>query len=133
MIIIARETLDITSDVAELASIRSFLRAYCRKLSDDALDEDDMAQLELAVNEAAANVMKHAYQGQTDQPVRVEITSETDAITVCLAHKGKTFERKEVPPPSFDGTRDNGFGVYLIEQCVDTVRYVENELGEQRY
>ena len=95
------------------------------------LDEDEMAALELAVNEAAANVMKHAYEGRADQPVRVEVSSNNDAVTVCLVHRGQPFDRTEVPPPSFDGTRDNGFGVYLIEQCVGTVSYSENQEGEQ--
>ncbi|MBT5873914.1 MAG: ATP-binding protein [Candidatus Latescibacteria bacterium] len=131
MVIIARETLEITSDVAELATIRGFLRSFATDRDADKLNEEEMAQLELAVNEAAANVMKHAYMGRTDRPLRVEMSSDDKAVTVCLIHKGETFERRDVPPPSFDGSRDNGFGVYLIENCVDTVEYSENSAGEQ--
>ena len=30
----------------------------------------------------------------------------------------------------FDGSRDGGFGVYIIAHCVDEVRYVHDERGE---
>ncbi len=131
MIDIARETIEITSDVAHLPNIRRFLRDYSARLTDSVLDEDSLAQLELAVNEAAANVMKHAYQGKTEEPVRVEISSDSQQLTICLLHRGTSFVRDDVPPPSFDGTRDNGFGVYLIEHCVDSVHYGENAEGEK--
>jgi anti-sigma regulatory factor (Ser/Thr protein kinase) len=36
---------------------------------------------------------------------------------------GATFGPEGVAPPNFDGSRDSGFGLFIIAQSVDEVRY----------
>ena len=93
------------------------------------LDEEDVSQLVLAVTEAASNIMRHAYQGRPDQ--RIQVTTEAFADHMCLRlwHHGTAFDPATVPPPVFDGSRDGGFGVYIMAHCVDEVRYVHDEQG----
>jgi anti-sigma regulatory factor (Ser/Thr protein kinase) len=88
-----------------------------------------VAELELAVNEAASNVMKHAYHGRTDQRIHLEAEAFPDRVAVQLHHLGDPFDPSVVPPPSFDGSRESGFGVYLITRSVDDVRYYRDERG----
>jgi hypothetical protein len=45
-----------------------------------------------------------------------------------LRHLGVPFDPSRVPPPSFSGSRDSGFGVYLIEKSVDSARYYSDHL-----
>ena len=62
-----------SSDSEELRHVREFVRDFCRNLPGAPLDEDRLAALELAVNEAASNIMKHAYHGRAgsvDSPGR---------------------------------------------------------------
>src|SRR5262249_60667467 len=47
-----------------------------------------------------------------------------------LWHDCTVFDPAMVQPPVFDGSRDGGFGVYIIAHCVDEVRYVRDEQGE---
>src|SRR5262245_10207543 len=51
------------SDVQQLAGIRSFVRAACERAW-GAGGADEIARLELALAEAAANVILHGYQGE---------------------------------------------------------------------
>ena len=44
-------------------------------------------------------------------------------------HLGDSFDPASVPPPAFDGSRETGFGVYLIASSVDDVRYSRDERG----
>ena len=37
--------------------------------------------------------------------------------------------KNSVKVPSFDGSEDGGFGVYIIRQSVDDVRYDRDERG----
>ena len=126
---LARAEMEIRSDLRDLSRAREFVRTFCRALPGSPLDEDREAELELAVNEAASNVMKHAYHGRADQRIHLEAEAFPDHVAVRLHHLGDPFDPSAVPPPSFDGTRESGFGVYLITRSVDDVRYYRDERG----
>jgi serine/threonine-protein kinase RsbW len=93
------------------------------------LDEDAVGALELAVNEAASNIMKHAYHGRTDQSIHLEAEAHRKYVSVRLHHLGDPFDPSRARPPALDGSRESGFGAYIITQCVDEVRYYRDERG----
>jgi sigma-B regulation protein RsbU (phosphoserine phosphatase) len=126
---IARRELEISSDLKQLRRARQFVRAFCRDLPDPPLDEDSVAALELAVNEAASNIIKHAYQGREDQWIHLEAEASPSRLTIRLHHFGNAFDPSTAPPPPFDGSRDSGFGAYIITRSVDEVRYHRDEWG----
>jgi anti-sigma regulatory factor (Ser/Thr protein kinase) len=121
-------TQEFPSDVRQLAAVRALVRDACRR-SWSSADEEGLAQLELAVDEAAANVMLHAYAGQADRPLEVVILAEPDRVSVSLFHQGEPLDPKRVPPPAFDGSRESGFGLYLIRQAVDACTFFQDERG----
>ena len=87
------------------------------------------SQLELAITEAASNVMRHAYRGRTDQQIQLDAEVFADRIVLRLHHLGESFDPAAVNTPAFDGTQDGGFGMYIIGQSVDDVRYDRDERG----
>ncbi len=126
---IARQEMEIRSDLKQLRKAREFVRAFCRNLPGPPLDEDSVAALELAVDEAAANIMKHAYHGREDQPIHIEAEAFPGRLAIQLHHFGDAFDPLTAPPPSLDGSRDSGFGVYIVARSVDEVRYYPDERG----
>jgi PAS domain S-box-containing protein len=124
-----RAEIDISSDLEELARARAFVREACRNLPGSPLDEDRISQLELAITEALSNIMTHAYRGRTDQEIQIGVDAFADRVVLRLHHLGETFDPSAVAAPAFDGTQDGGFGVYIIEQSVDDVRYYRDERG----
>ena len=125
---LARAELEIGSDLKELRRAREFVRLFCRDLAEP-LDEDSVARLELAVNEAASNIMKHAYQGRTDQLIYIDAVAFPTQVSVRLHHLGDPFDPSTISPPVLDGSQESGFGIYLITQSVDEVRYYRDERG----
>lgn len=119
----------VTSDLAELTSIRAFVQEFCHSLPDPSPEEERVEQLILAVNEAASNIMRHAYQGRTDRPIHLEADAFADRIQIQLRHQGRSFDPATSRPPAFDGSRQGGFGVYMIARSVDEVRYFQDEQG----
>ena len=119
---------EIESDLFQLRRAREFVRDFCRSLPEPPLDEDVCA-LELAVNEAASNIMKHAYHGRKDQVIHLEGEAFPGRILFRLRHVGDPFDPSKSPPPNFEASRETGFGVYLIEQSTDGVRYYRDESG----
>lgn len=126
---ILRAEMEIASDLKHLSEAREFVRTFCHRLPDPALDEDSAGALELAVNEVASNIMKHAYHGRGDQRIHVEAEAFPCHVAVRLHHFGDPFNPSEVSPPRLDGSRESGFGVFIISRSVDEVRYYRDERG----
>jgi sigma-B regulation protein RsbU (phosphoserine phosphatase) len=123
------EILDIKSDLNELARVREFAGSFCTRAASEFLDRSRIDLIELAVNEAVVNVIEHAYQNATDKPVRLEARRFPGQIVFRLYDWGQPFDPAAVPPPAFDGSKDHGFGVYIIEQAVDQIEYTRDENG----
>jgi sigma-B regulation protein RsbU (phosphoserine phosphatase) len=124
------ETLEIESDLNELARVREFVRNFCSRAPAELLDRSRIDLIELAVNEAVVNVIKHAYRNEPGKPIRIEAQLAPDQLMFRLVDWGSSFDPAAVPPPAFDGSQDHGFGVYIINQAVDEVAYTQTENGE---
>jgi sigma-B regulation protein RsbU (phosphoserine phosphatase) len=125
----AEEHLEIKSDLNELARVREFVRNCCTRVPAELLERSRVDLIELAVNEAVANIIKHAYRNAPDQPVRIEARLSPNRIVFRLYDWGRRFDPAAVPAPAFDGSKDHGFGIYIIEQAVDEVEYSREETG----
>jgi anti-sigma regulatory factor (Ser/Thr protein kinase) len=126
---LARAETDMSSGLGDLRRARTFVRDFCRTVPEGRLGQDDVAALELAVNEAASNIMKHAYHGRADQRIQLEADMFPDRVSIRLHHLGDSFDPADVSPPALDGSRESGFGLYLISRSVDEVRHSRDERG----
>lgn len=122
-----RESRVFSSDLKELARIRQWVNDLWLLWVPRFHVEEALYQLILAVNEVASNIMRHAYEGNPSQ--RLRITSWLEGQTFCieLAHTGIPFDPASSKPPVFDGTRDGGFGVFIIAKSVDKIVYTRND------
>ncbi|MBV9848423.1 MAG: SpoIIE family protein phosphatase [Armatimonadetes bacterium] len=133
--LVARAELEVASDLGQLAAIWEFIRAFGRQLAEADPDnpwldqEDRLFHLELAANEVASNIIKHAYEGQPDRPIQIVAEAYDDRLGIYLYHEGVPFDPEAVAPPSFDGSREGGFGVFIVQQSVDEVNYTRDEQG----
>jgi sigma-B regulation protein RsbU (phosphoserine phosphatase) len=120
----------VPSELGHLQTIRTFVSENVERDEGAHLDDDDHYQLLLAVNEAASNIVRHAYHGQAGDSIMVSSDLFADRIVIRLSHYGASFDPSAALPPSFDGSREGGFGVYMIEQCVDEVQYLSAPDGK---
>lgn len=126
---LAHAEIEVSSALSELAGVREFAGRFCRALPPPALGEDRVARLQLAVTEAVSNIARHAYRGSPEQSIQLEADAFADRIVLRLYHTGDSFDPERVQPPAFDGSREGGFGVYIIAQSVDEVRYFRDPQG----
>jgi len=126
-----RTVFHAVSRLDQLAPIRDFVEGFCLALTPP-LAEERLTALILAVNEAAANVIRHAYVGRPEALFEVIAEADDAQVRISLHHQGIDFDPSSVPLPSFDGTRDGGFGVYMIAECVDDVQYARDADGTSR-
>ncbi len=119
---------EFASDLQQLAAIRELVKERCAsEWGPNTAETIDL--IVLAVQEVAANFMRHAYGGAKDQSIHIELQFEPDGVRIWLWHTGKDFDPATVEAPSFDGSRSGGFGQHLIHQCMDEVRYIHNDNG----
>lgn len=91
------------------------------------LDDHTIYELQLAVDEACANVVHHAYEGV--EPGDMEISCDLDAqtLTICVRDWGAGFTPGDVPEPDVDAPLEEralgGLGLFLIRQVMDQVCY----------
>ena len=118
-----------SSELSQLTLMRDFVVETCRQVWARPTDEPALRQLQLALSEAAANVIRHAYQGQAGQPIVLTLEASADRIRLTLSHNGISFDPTTVPPPEFDGSREGGFGVYMMDRLTDQVVYFREADG----
>ena len=114
---------EFASELGNLPAMRQHLRRFAQRRRRPALTDDDVVALELAVNEAAVNIIKHAYKGQRDKRIVLRLSRSEDSVQASLLYWGEAFEPEDVLPPTFDEGKEGGLGLFIIGQVMDHVQY----------
>jgi sigma-B regulation protein RsbU (phosphoserine phosphatase) len=124
-----RFTRDLHSDLSCLGAVRDFVAEACGAVPVGALDQEALGCFTLAVNEAASNVVRHAYAGQSGQLLRIEADVFDDRLEVLLRHRGRPFAPApgHGAPPT--GPQEGGLGLFIIRQFAENVEYKVDALG----
>jgi anti-sigma regulatory factor (Ser/Thr protein kinase) len=108
-----RLALDLPDDAASVPLCRRVTRAILEELE---IAPERRYEVELALGEAATNVVRHAYPHPGNQ-YRVEIEIAARALRLTVWDQGQGFVREAVPDP--EEVQFGGRGVLLIEQIAD--------------
>ena len=83
--------------------------------------------LQLAVDEAFTNIIKHAYNNDENQVVRILMFEENGRIVVQLSDSGKGFDVTNYKKPNVQSRIKNkkrgGVGVFLMTKLMDEVSF----------
>ena len=111
-----------------LAAFRGWLRE-CSELLDSFLLEQDVARMQLACSEVFVNCAIHSSELESSKSLNVEVQSFKDHIVVRIVHAEPAFDPLAVPPPAFDGSRDGGFGIYIVLRSSDEASFARQPDG----
>jgi anti-anti-sigma factor len=118
------DSITLTADIDALAEISAFITTAADTAG---LDERATWQLQLAVDEAATNVIQHAYDPDEPGDITLSWRCENDRFIVTLRDYGRQFDPQQVPPPdvssSLEDRQVGGLGLYLITRLMDEVRF----------
>lgn len=105
------------ADPEQLAVIRRELNEWLAPL---ALSDEETADVVLAVDEAAANAVRHAYG--PDEAGVVELTAWTESGTLCIEVVDHGNWRPPTDPPATTGRgRQSGRGIPLMSHMSESV------------
>jgi anti-sigma regulatory factor (Ser/Thr protein kinase) len=122
------------------------IRSYCRCALETLTDRRLRSRLVLAIDEAAANVIEHAYSGRPGPGRTIEVAVERvpDRIVIRIIDRGIPFDPRQADPDCpfadkdlYPGTRRStthfprhGFGLRLIRTIMDEIDYRRTADGE---
>lgn len=126
-----RFTLHVPSSTANLAMVREFVTHIG---SQAGLDTARIGKLELAVDEACANVIEHAYDHDAEQEVIIRATFDAETLRIDVEDTGRGFDPASVPQEQLDEMiakrRTGGLGMRIMQKVMDRVWY-EIEPGQK--
>ena len=93
--------------------------------------QEKIEELKLAINEALANVIEHAYQWQKNKVIFIYFSIHYQDIEVVIKDFGKKLDTAQLKSRNLDDVKDSGLGVFLIKNMVDEVEYHSEELGTE--
>jgi len=118
--------LKIPSKTDNLEIIRSFVSHVAELVGFDA---DETYKIELAVDEACANVIKHAYEKQdTNYQIDLVIEIDVQKFVIYITDQGKGFDVEKVLNKNVKEylaeMRVGGLGIHLIKALMDEVEFI---------
>lgn len=116
--------LQVPSSTENLALIREFVTTVGQQAG---MSETEIGKIELAVDEACANVIEHAYGHDASKEVTVRANVDDNSITFEIVDTGKGFDPGAVAQEDLEKLiqqrKDGGLGMRLIKKLMDEVQY----------
>ncbi len=113
-----------------LDEIREFVAGVARQ---GGFNDKEIYSLQLAADEAASNIIEHAYEGINDGLIRITCDMQGNEIVITMHDDGKSFNPSNVKQPNLKANLSErqigGLGLYLMRKLMDKVQY-ESTPGE---
>jgi serine/threonine-protein kinase RsbW len=119
--------LTIPSHPAKLTEIHRWLVEPAQRAN---LSPEDIADVQMAVIEACANIIEHAYGGRFDQPIALAAQASDGELKLTIRDGGEPFDFDSYQNPSFDNVGECGYGIYLMQRTMDKVEFDRSITGE---
>jgi serine/threonine-protein kinase RsbW len=116
--------LEVPSNTENLAMIRDFVNGIGLRAG---LSANEIGKLELAVDEACANVIEHAYGPEVTKEVSIRATVDEESIQIDIVDTGTGFDPGQISQKDLgqlvSERKSGGLGMRLIKTLMDEVHY----------
>jgi anti-sigma regulatory factor (Ser/Thr protein kinase) len=126
--LIAERQWRILSDPAAVAPLRRELERFC---ADAGFDECTVGEIGLCVNEALANVIRHAYHDRHDQPIQVVAKYDANRreLTVAIRDWGSGVNPDKLKLPPDDPLKPGGLGLVCLRRLMRPLVFTQQPDG----
>ena len=113
-----------------LDEVREFVGQKARSAG---FSDREIYSIQLATDEAASNIIEHAYEGTASGSFDVSCEVKDRKLTISLLDQGKRFDPANVAQPDLKADlserKIGGLGIYLMRKLMDEVRYQSSASG----
>jgi serine/threonine-protein kinase RsbW len=118
-----------------LAYIRYLIADLARQIG---FPEDDVAKIEMAVDEACSNIVEHAYTSekawrwkQSEPRIYLEVRAEPNRLVIEINDRGQRFDFITYRPHDIEQRvlqmQTGGYGVAIMREFMDEVQYSSSD------
>jgi serine/threonine-protein kinase RsbW len=112
------------AQVEVLDQVREFVGRAARAAG---FSEKSVYAVQLAADEAASNIIEHAYADLKGQEFRLHCEFKDERLVMTFFDRGKSFDFASVDQPdvtaSLSERKVGGLGIYLMHKLMDEVDY----------
>lgn len=117
-------TLAVPSSTENLAMIRDFVASVGHMAG---LGPKDLGQVELAVDEACANVIEHAHGKDSSKEVTIRAIYDDAEVRISVVDTGDAWDPGAIEPKELQqlvsARKSGGLGMRIIKSVMDEVQY----------
>jgi serine/threonine-protein kinase RsbW len=117
-------TMRFPANFKYLDEIREFVAGIATQ---GGFEGKEVYSIQLAADEAASNIIEHAYEGIPDGEIEISCGMKNDTLTIIMLDRGKAFSPATVQPPNLKANlskrKIGGLGIYLMRKLMDEVQY----------
>jgi len=121
------------SQTKNLVLIREFVKDF---LTSKNISIDDLEKIILAIDEACTNKIKHAYKFDETKDIIIKLKLTDDEFIAEISDFGLPFNPEEIKIPdlkeNYINKKSGGYGIFLMRQLMDEVKYEFNKDGENK-
>ena len=120
----------IKNNLDEIAILANFVEELCSEL---ALPTEVTMNINLALEEAVANVIMYAYPSEEEHEILLKVSDTNEQLIFLLTDKGLSFDPTQVaevdPTLPIEERPIGGLGIFLIRSIMNEVTYqrLDNE------
>lgn len=112
------------ADFKNLNEIRDLI---CSRGEKWGLTESQVYEAQLATDEAASNIIEHAYENPGENTIEVRVAKEFNGVSITLIDSGRAYKPDFIKIPIKDGDVSDaeigGLGLFFIHRLMDEVKY----------
>ena len=102
------------------ATIKDFLKIY-------EVDLKTIKNIQLAVDEAVTNIIKHSYKEENENNIiKIELEFKNKEFLIHLYDNGIEVDKKKIKPRSLNDIKPGGLGTFFINQIMDEIKYLKS-------
>ena len=100
------------------------MRAAVREcVATSGCSETPTADIVLAIDEACQNIIRHAYKGDPDGVIGLEIHRDGQNLVFTLIDTAPKIDPAKVKPRDLDDVRPGGLGTHFIQKVMDQAEF----------
>lgn len=124
------ESVQYTAKFEYLDEIRDFVGDIARA---GGFGDKDVYNIQLAADEAASNIIEHAYEGVSNGLLEISCGVKNGSITIIMVDHGESFDPSAIPLPDLKADlserKIGGLGIFLMRKLMDEVHYETKSTG----
>jgi len=121
-------TIRLANRLREVERLAEGLTAFAAR---HGIDADRLAMLNLALEEAVANVILHGYDDDDEHEIVVRLTPSGGDLEVEVEDDGRPFDPSQAPSPDLAAPLADrpvgGLGIHLVRSVADRLQWTRRE------